>query len=677
MNDPDPAFLNFAGGNAHVGVQAQNVDGGIAYATVVLGNASFTVPPGASAKEKYQVGLNNLASGMVAKARELIWDAMMEGYQTSSARFHWLVAMLSGRTIRQFSQEEVSRLEIARKEQPEVDSDPWTDGIRLIFRLLESVSLLQEIPKPDITTVIKEFDALGARQRHMLLPHLELFLDGPLKDGMWRRERASAEAGRLDGGRKNRAWMFFQPVPIGPRVREPRPPYTTSAKRLTAWASTMIFAGIAVYLGWELLRQGPVLGVLAYVAGLAGGAVAWVNGLELRFLIERRRMKDRQLRPPGSSAARPPRDGFAGKVDTLFRHYSAKYLPDTTERAAWEAATAGIRKLDRDEIVTEYRETRIPAERVAWLIRYRIRQSRDRWRDGTLYEHRNQLRPGTGLIMAFRAGVAIAIIGGIGAVAKLGAHPTADVASVIVGLSGIWMWHNWLKIELERRRHAADAEESRQRKADSELEFARWNRVLERRPTDAEIAAWLDCDRTALLGQAMDHYRLARSQVLTHAFLEEPGAGARRTRANNGPMRYSRYKIVVFLLTSDGVRQLTAGLSFVAITLRHLERISYRYDAVASAHVSLTSHAPEGLRIQQRFKLTLINGDPISAIVTDLDPEDFQQGEDADSLANATLDAASVANTLHVLEGIAAEGKSWFQERHAGHRRETDRRLAR
>ncbi len=131
-------------------------------------------------------------------------------------------------------------------------------------------------------------------------------------------------------------------------------------------------------------------------------------------------------------------------------------------------------------------------------------------------------------------------------------------------------------------------------------------------------------------------------------------------------MRYSRYKLVVFLLTSDGVRQMTADLSVVAIALRHLERISYRYDAVASAYVSLASHASEGPRIQQRFKLTLVNGDPISVIVTDLDPEDFQQGEDADSLSKATLDAASVTNTLHVLEGIAAEGKGWFQERKTG-----------
>jgi hypothetical protein len=669
MTDPGATSFNVAGGNAHVGVQAQNIDGDIAYTTVVLGDMRFVVSPDASSAEKYQVGLNHLRSGMATKARELIWDAMMEGYQTSEARFHWLVAMLSGRTIGQFSDEELSRLKIAWKRHPTVGSDSWTDGTRLIFRLLESVSLLPKTPRPDISTVVKEFDALGAEQRDRLLPHLELFLDGPLKDDMWRRERASAEDGRLNGDRKNRAWMFFQPIPIGPRVRKPQRPSTTSAERIAAWASIGIPAAAGTYFGWELLRYGLVLGLLAYIASLAGSAVAWANGLELRFLTERRRMKDGQLQPPRPPAHRPPRDGFADKVDVLFRHYSAKYLPDKAERVAWEAATAGMRKLDRDEIVTEYREgeDRIPADRVAWLIRYRIRQSRDRWRKRTLYDYRNQLRPRPRTVTAFRVGVAIAILGSVGAIVMLRAHPLVDAVSVIAGLPcGIWAWRNWRQIDLERRRYAADTEESEQRKADSEVEYARWTRVLERRPTDADVAGWLDCDRTVLLGQAMNHYKLARSQVLTHAFLEAPGTGARRARARNGPMRYSRYKLVVFLLTSDGVRQMTADLSLVAITLRHVERISYRYDAVASAYVSLASNGPEGSRIQQSFRLTLVNGDPISVIVTDLDPEEFQQGEDADSLSRATLDAASVTNTLHVLESIAAEGKAWFQERKTG-----------
>jgi hypothetical protein len=177
------------------------------------------------------------------------------------------------------------------------------------------------------------------------------------------------------------------------------------------------------------------------------------------------------------------------------------------------------------------------------------------------------------------------------------------------------------------------------------------------------MAAWLECDRTVLLGQAMDHYKLPRNQVITHAFLEERDAGAKSARVRNGPMRYSRYRLIVFLLTSDGVRQMYADLGFLTGSLRKGDRISFRYDAIASAHVSLPAQVSERHRIQQKFNLTLVNGEPISVVVTDLNPADFQPGEDADSLSKATHDAASVANTLYVLEGVAAEGKTWLQEK--------------
>lgn len=116
---------------------------------------------------------------------------------------------------------------------------------------------------------------------------------------------------------------------------------------------------------------------------------------------------------------------------------------------------------------------------------------------------------------------------------------------------------------------------------------------------------------------------------------------------------------------------MSADLRFLQGDVIKGDRLNYRYDAVASAHVSLTPRASSRSRIQQKFKLTLVNGEPISVIVTDLDPDDFEQGETEQSLERATLDAASVANTLHVLEGIAAEGRAWFQERRAGHGRNT------
>jgi hypothetical protein len=667
MTSPETSSFNVAGGNASVGIQAQSVDldGDL---IIVEGDARLTVFPGDSPEDKYRIGLNNLNSGRATKARELIWDAMTRDYKTSEVRFHWLVAMLSSRTFRQFSHEELNQLNVTRSQNPRDADDPWSEGTHIVFRLLESAGVLKkEGPRPDISTVVDEFDRLGTRQRALLLPHLELFLEGPLKDNMWRRVRASAEAGQSGGDRKNRAWKFFQSIPIDPRVRPVRPSSTTPVERFAAWASTGVFAVVAGYFGLELLRHGAVLGVLAYVTGLAGGAVAAVNGLDLRFRVERRRMKDRQLQSPGPVTSRSPGEGFVGKVDALFRRYPPKYLPDKAERDAWEAATVGIRSFDRDEIVEVYRESRIPAERVAWLIRYRIRQSRDRWRNGTLYDYQNQLLPEPGTTWKFGTGTTIAIIGGVVAIAMLRTSPRTDAVSVTVGvLSGVVAWRNWLRIVLEDKRHAADTAEAAQRKAEIEAEFARWTDRLKDRPSDAEMEAWLDCDRTVLLARAMDHYKLTRRQVITYAFLEQPGSRAKHARLRNGPMRYSRYKLIVFVLTSGGVRQMSADLGFVAVTLRLGDRISYRYDAVASAHVSLGRSGPPKPRLQQKFTLTLVNGDPISVIVTDLDPEDIQQGEDEYSLSEATLDAASVTNTLHVLEGIAAEGMGWFQERNAG-----------
>lgn len=657
--------FNKAADNANVGVQADTIYGGVSI--VHVQDAPYDTPEGASPEEMFRTGVRNLDGRQASKARALIWEAMMEGYETSEARFYWLIAMLSERTIRQFSDEEIAQLRNAAKQQPAITTNSWEDGARLVFQLLESVGLLPANPRPDIGRVVKEFDTLSKKQRDLLLPHLELFLEGPQKDRIWREERSNAESQQSNRDRKNRAWMFFQPVPAEPRVPYAQSIATTPTERPVALASTLTFFGAVGFFGWELLWHGP-LGLLPYVIALAGGAVAAVTSRELRFLADRLRQEDERLRKPAPSKSAAPRGGFAAKVDALFNRYGAKYVPDKDEKAAWEAATAGIRKFDRDEIVTQYRETRIPAERVAWLVRHRIRESRDRWRSGKLYEYRKQLRPKPSAVVAFRTAMAAAFLGGLGAIIMLQADPLADTVGAIASISsGIWAWHNWMQIDLERRRFAADTEENAQRKRDAYKEFARWSDKLTRSPSDAEMAAWLEYDLTVLLGKAIDHYKLVRHQVITHAFLESPGTEAKRARVRNGPMRYSRYSLIVFLLTSDGVRQMSADLRFLQGDVREGDRLNFRYDAVASAHVSLAPRVSGRSRIQQRFKLTLVNGEPISVIVTDLDPEDFQQGENEQSLKRASLDAASVANTLHVLEGIAAEGKAWLQERRTGH----------
>ena len=169
------------------------------------------------------------------------------------------------------------------------------------------------------------------------------------------------------------------------------------------------------------------------------------------------------------------------------------------------------------------------------------------------------------MMAAFRAATAVVVLGVVGAIVMLRVDPLADAVGAIVSLpSGIWVWRNWLRIDLERRRFAADTDESVHRTADAYKEFTRWSDKLRRSPSDTEMAIWLDCDRMVLLAKAIDHYRLARHQVITHAFLEAPGTRAKRARVRNGPMRYSRYSLIVFLLTSDGVRQMSGRPPFPA-----------------------------------------------------------------------------------------------------------------
>lgn len=654
-----PSVLN-AADNARVGVQAENIYGD----TVVHIYEPGEGGPDSTAEGKFERGVRNLNRGMAPEARKLLWEAMMEEHDTSEARFYWLIATLSGRTVRQFSEDEIKQLKAAARQRPAEARDSWEDGADIVFQLLESTDVLPTNPKPDIDHVIRQFFTISPKQRDLLLPHLALLLEGPRKDKIWQDECDRAHRLLRDEHRTGRAWKFFQPDPEQPRVRQARQEATTRTEWVIAWTGAATFAGAVGYFGWALIAHGVPIGLLAWTAAIAGGALAAANARTVRFLDQRRRLIDDRLRAPAPAASGARQTGFAGKVDTLFRRYTARPVADPGRRTEWLAATAGILNYDRDEIVSEFGGTSVSAERLAWLVRFRVRQSWDDWHSGRLDEYPRELQAQPAVLLARGVGGAVAIIAVVGAVYALRVAPFADVGGAVACfLTGRWSWRRWLRIDLERRRFKADTEESAQRLEQVMGEFTRWSNKLRDRPADAEIATWLDCDRTNLLGAALDHYKLARHQVKAHAFLEEPGRNAKRARVSRGPMRYSNYRIIVFVLTSDGVRQVEYDLLFLEGKSRERSRLSYRYDAVASAHVKRESPASETTRIQREFTLTLVNGNPVTALVTDLSPDDIEEGEDAESLAKATLDTASVANTLHILEGIAAEGKAWLNNR--------------
>jgi hypothetical protein len=669
MTMPNEQPFNVARDGSQVGVQAQHAH--IDTVTVHGHDVQLTVGQDDSPEAKYQAGVHYLESRNPAIARKLIREAMMGPRMSCEILFHWLVAMLSDRTVHQFSKDEIGQLQYFRSRWAEVEGDGWADGVRLIYRLLDSV--LPSTPagagpktaKTDMSLLVEQFKDLGEEQQEMVRPHLELFLTGPLKDEMWQLELDGAKSGQKEGDRLGRAWMFFHPDPAEVVLPQPPPERPAAVDRLAMWACTSLFALAAGYIGWELLRHGAVPELLGYLVGLAGGIVAAMARLELRFLAERRRLKDERFRVPDSSAPRPSGDELADRVIALFKRYFTRYAPDKAERARWEAAVIGIRRFHTDEIIEICRGSGVSAKDVAWLIRYQVRQLNRRWQDGTLYKYREVpvLRPGTKT--ACWTGLAASALGITCAVIALWSHPLADLAITVALPSAAWACSRWLRIRLERRRYTADHQERDERQADINEEFRRWRDRLTSRPRDAEMAAWLECGRTVLLGSALDHFQLPRSRLLTHAFLEEPRVAARRARVEGGPLRYDGYRLLVFLLAEDGVRQVRASLDMLTGILTVRERTSFRYDAIVSVHVLREA------RRGQTFELRLAAGEPITVRVRDADPGEHQQDKDDEPVDDTeeaeeidpALDAASVANTMLVLEGVAAEGPNWLQGR--------------
>ncbi len=642
----DPHTTNVAGDHSYVGAQA-----GIVHGDVNV----YALPADASPEEKFRVGVRRLDGGMPAKAWQLINEAVDSDYVDNEVCFYWLLALVSGRTRYELSDEEAAALRNERNILHLQGDDAWADGVTVIRSLIESARR----PDADIRVALKEFGRLGGVQRSLILRHMEVFLDRPIRDQMWRRAVARAERERMAGDRLNRAWKFFEPDPAGPRVRPTRPvtvPVTTWAR---AVAATAVLAAAGAHIGFLLVRTGQVLAFLAYLLSITGGSVAAHAGIEWRFLTLRRRAKNREYRTPSRGRSAPP-DGFARRVDKQFDHYFAKYVPRGVERSVWLAETAGIRRSMRNEIVEIYRESRTSAEQISWLIRHRVGDVRRRWENGTLWEHEWKLAASLATKAEAVAGLAILIGGGLCAVtAALQTAPLSAARSIAVAVVAGWAAaHAWLHIALEYRRYAADRSDEKRALREAGAAFAAWRATLADKPGDDEMAAWLDCDRKVLLNKALQHYRLTMSDVLAHAFIEAPAPSARRARVKGGPRRYMKYRILAFLLTADGVRQFAMELDFERGTFHDEQRTNYRYDAIASVQVVQTDDD------ERTVELVLMNGQQIKVQVTDPGTEDVLQDETPEAVSEATLDAAGLRHTLHVLEGVAAEGREWITHEH-------------
>ncbi|MGI5157179.1 hypothetical protein [Microbispora sp. CA-102843] len=652
MTPSDDTAVNVAAGNAHVDVQGI-VHGGVNY---------YTTPPDPSPREKFEAGLRYLESGVTGRAWPRIDDAVLSGYRTNRACFYWLLALLSGRTRRELSDEEAARLQNSDHFLPLSGDDPWAEGARTMLRLVESV----DKPYADLRVLMKEFDELPSLQRDLILRHLELFLEGPIKDDVWHRALQRACDEQMDRNREGRVWKFFEPTPATPLVRQPAPVAISTFIWLQAGAGAVVAVAATAHLGHLLVQGGRVSALFAYLLSIAGGCFAARGGMEWCFRSRRLRMKDEEHSPTLRRGPDVPLDAFARQVGRRLEYYLAKYRPSGMEPDLWLTWTAGLRRSMRNELVEAYREEPTKAETINWLIRHRAIGVKTRWEKGTLWNHRQELATPISSKATAVLGALACAIGGIWAASgAMQAGGLIGIRSVALFVVAGWIaGRAWLLITLERRRFAADKLEAAKLQEDSEAAFSRWKERLADRPDDREMAAWLDCDRKVLLSEALRHYQLKMSGIIAYAFIEARSGSATRARVPGGPWRYRKYQLIVFLLTADGVRQLTATLDLQPGTFHDRHRMNYRFEAVAAVRVRQADNQ------ERTFQLSLVNGQEINVKVVESEMEDLQQGENPAAVSEVTLDAAGLRHTLHVLEGIAAEGKAWItSERRRGEAR--------
>lgn len=633
-----------------VGIQAQQVHNSTVY----------QVLPDTPPHKKYEIGVRYLKDGVPGKARDLITDAIAGGHENGEVRFHWVMAMLSKRAYRDLPAEDREQLGQLPNFLCRYSENAWKRALVAIHDLLERMHGSGADPGPALDAI----SALPSDQRELIDRHLDLVLTGSAKDKRWVETREAAKKDQCSGDRVKRAWAYFEPDPIEARARKPAEVSTKPFDWGWVIAMTVPFLVSAAYLGWAVLTSGTSVPVVAYVLALGAGCACFLSGLVWHY--RERQLRARERAHSARRGADPVSDaGFVYLVHLRLLFYFALYAPEKPDLKRWLAATEGIRAALRDEIVELYGESRISLGRVNWLIRYLVGDVKRRWKADTLREYRKQwrVRPVTKLSFLLSLALLAPAVADVAVVAANVDPVRGTVAVFVLLVSGRAAVVGWSRILLERRRFADDSMEYELVLAEREAVHERWRHKIESRlPDESEMETWLNSDRTMLLDKALRYHKLAWRDVIVHAILQTPGKYYRRARTSGLPWRYSRYDMRLFLITQDGVREYRAEFDFEDVEITRTERDNFRFDAVSSVGVVTTDD------LSYTLTLRLTNGPAKKILVTDVTKHEPDVDDDApdvdenpEAFSELNLDAAGFLPTLHILEGIAAEGKGWIQ----------------
>ncbi|MFD6327234.1 hypothetical protein ACFWOL_31375 [Streptomyces sp. NPDC058442] len=647
MNDGSSVTHNSAAYDSTVGIQAETVHN----STVNI------VHPDASPQEKYGVGVRFLEDGVPSRARDMISDAIAHGHDNAEVRFHWVLAMLSARAYHDLSTEELQRLHHASGLIGTYAEGEWKDALRVAFELLAMLSTADG----ETGRVLERLRTLSPHQRGEILHHLDLVLTGGLKDSLWAEYRERAEAARFDNHRAQRVWAYFEPDPIGPRALPPRPS-TAAAAQAALPVRVGLFVVVTAFLWILALVADPAAAAIELLVVLGAGLTAAHFGRRWWYQEHQLKAKNRESRIPHMRDPTSTGDGFTNRVRHSFDHYFSTHVPYGFAPYEWLGHTVHIRNSLVAEIALLYRESRISVDRVNWLIRYLAEDARDRHNKGTLFDHRHQNQtPAMAKVLCVGALITLGIttLALLGTVAS-GADATQMLLAILALGGAVWSGcaaaSSWLEARGEEHRLAEETQEYQERLTARQVAYQNWKSFLDTtRPSELEMETWLTCDKTLFVDEALRHYQLTWRDLITHTILMTPARPYKRGRVKGGPWRYSRYSFRLFLVTQDGVREISTEFDFTDAKRGNEQRSNYRFDALSSVQVTERTHVGYDL------ELVLTNGPARKIRVKDADSHQLAPDENAQEIAEINLNSAGFIHTFRLLEGIAADGKGWIE----------------
>lgn len=646
MNDGSGFTHNSAAYNSTVGIQAETVH-----------NPTVNIHADASPQEKYKVGVRYLEDGVPSRARDMISDAIAHGHDGAEVRFHWVLAMLSARAYHDLSTEELQRLRQASGLTGTYAEGEWKDALRVAFELLAMLSTADG----ETGRVLERLLALSPGQRDAILHHLDLVLTGGLKDSLWAENRERAEAVRFANDRVQRVWAYFEPDPIGPRALPPRPSTAVAARAILPLRAGL-FVVVTAFLWILALVADPAAAVIELLVALGAGLTAAHFGRGWWYQEHWLKAKNRESHIPHTRDPASTGDGFTNRVRHSFDHYFSTRVPHGFAPHEWFGYTVQIRNALVAEIALLYRESRISVDRVNWLIRYLAEDARDRHNKGTLFDHRDQNQTpavAKALCVAALITLGITTLTLLGTVAS-GVGAWQMLLAILAVAGAAWSGHaaasSWLEAWGEERRLAEETQEYQEQLTARQVAYQNWKSFLDTtRPSELEMETWLTCDKTLFVDEALRHYQLTWRDLITHTILMTPARPYKRGRVKGGPWRYSRYSFRLFLVTQDGVREISSEFDFTDAKRGDEQRSNYRFDALSSVQVTERAHVGYDL------ELILTNGPARNIRVKDADTHQLAPDENAQEIAEINLNSAGFIHTFRLLEGIAADGKGWIE----------------